>query len=81
MSDFHMYQTYNKGARPKITKIVSCGTMRKSFEDHAEKFYSDKKFHFYNMGFCATYSLIVTLQFNRALFLISVVFWKKNEIL
>jgi hypothetical protein len=72
MSDFHMNQTYNKGARPKMTKIVS------NFEDHAEKFYSDKRVHFYNMGFRATYAIIVTLQCNRALFLISVVFWKKN---
>ena len=57
-----------------MTKIVS------NFEDHAEKFYSDKKVHFYNMGFRATYSLIVTLQCHRAHFLIYVVFWKKNEI-
>jgi hypothetical protein len=33
MGDFHMNRTYNKGARPKITKIVS------NFEDQAEKFY------------------------------------------
>jgi hypothetical protein len=75
MGDFHMNRTFNKGARSKMTKKVS------NFEDHAEKFYSDKKVHFYNMEFRATYSIKVTLQCNRALFLISVVFWKKNEIL
>ena len=69
MGDFHMNRTYNKGARPKMTKKVS------NFEDHTEKFYSDKKVHFYNMAFHAIYFSIVTLQRNRALFL------KKNEIL
>jgi hypothetical protein len=29
MGDFHMNRTYNKGAWPKMTKIVS------NFEDHA----------------------------------------------
>ena len=54
MGDFHMNRTYNKGARPKMTKIVP------NFEDHAEKFYSDKKVHFYKKGFHETYSTIVT---------------------
>ena len=62
MGDFHMNRTYNKGARPKMTKKVS------NFEDHAENFYSDKTVHFYNMGFHAIYSILVTLQCNRALF-------------
>jgi hypothetical protein len=43
MCDFHMNRTYNKGAKPKMTKKVS------NFEDHVEKFYSDKMVHFYNM--------------------------------
>jgi hypothetical protein len=47
-----------------------------NFEDPTKNFYSDKKVHFYNIGFHATYSLIVTLQRDRALFFISVVFWK-----
>ena len=75
MGDFHMNRTCNKGARPKFPKKVS------NFEDHAENFYSDKTVHFYNMGFHAIYSIIVTLQRNRALFFISVVFWEKNEFL
>jgi hypothetical protein len=62
MGDFHMKRIFNKGARPKMTKIVS------NFEDHSEKFYSDKRVHFYNLGFRATYSSIVILQCNRALF-------------
>jgi hypothetical protein len=70
MGDFYMKWVYNKGARPKIRKKVS------NFEDHAENFYSDKAVHFYNMGFHAIYFIKVTLQRNRALFLISVVFWK-----
>jgi hypothetical protein len=74
MGEFHMNRTYNwpkiKGDRPKIAKKVS------NFEDHAENFYSDKTVHFFNVGFRATYSIIVTLQCNRALFLISLVFWK-----
>jgi hypothetical protein len=64
MSDFHMNRTYNKGARPKIAKKVS------NFEDHAENFYSDNMVHFYNIRFRETYSIIVTLQCNRALFYI-----------
>jgi hypothetical protein len=42
-----------------------------------ENFYSDKTAHFYNMRFHAIFSIKVTLQSNRALFLISVVFRKK----
>ena len=72
MGDFHMKRAYNKGEKPKIAKKVS------NFEDHAENFYSDKTVHFYNIGFHATYSAIATLQCNRALFLISVVFWKRK---
>jgi hypothetical protein len=75
MRDFHMKRTYNKGAKPKMTKKLS------NFEDNAENFYSDKTVHFYNMRFHATYSAIVTLQFRRALFLISTIFWKKYELL
>jgi hypothetical protein len=75
MGDFHMNRAYNKEARPKNVKKVS------NFEDHTKNFYSDKTVHFYNMGFHAIYSKLVTLQCNRALFLISIVFWKKNEIL
>jgi hypothetical protein len=75
MGDLHMNRVYNKGARPKIVKKVS------NFEDYTNNFYSDKTVYFYNMGFHATYSTIVTLQCNRALFLISAVFWKKNELL
>ena len=75
MGDFHMKRAYNKGARPKIAKKVS------NFEDHAENFYSNKTFRFYNMGFHSIYSKIVTLQRDIALFLISIVFGKKNEIL
>ena len=71
MGDFYMKRAYNKGARPKIKKKVS------NFEDHAENFYSDKTVHFYNMGFHEIYSTIIT----RQLFLISVVFWGKNEFL
>ena len=63
-----MKRTYKKGAGHKIAKKVS------SFEDHAENFYSDKAVHFFNMEFHA----ISTLQRNRALFLKSVVFWKKR---
>jgi heme exporter protein D len=70
-----MKRAYNKGAKPKIKKKVS------NFEDHAENFYSDKTVHFYNMGSHGIYFIIVTLQLNRALFLILVVFWKRNEIL
>ncbi len=40
-----------------------------------ENFYSDKTVHFYNMGFHAAYSTIITLQLDRTFF------WKKNEIL
>ena len=65
-----MNRSYNKETIPKTMKKVS------NFEDHGENFYSDKKVHFYNMGFLPKYSLIVTLQFNRALLLISVLFWK-----
>jgi hypothetical protein len=48
-----------------------------NFEDHAENFYSDKTVHlgtvhFFNMGLHETYSVIDTLQRNRALFLIFV---------
>jgi hypothetical protein len=75
MGDFHMKRTYNKGVKLKIKKKVS------NFEDHAENFYSDETVHFYNMGFHAISFIIVTLQRYRALFLISVVFWKRNEIL
>ncbi len=56
--------------RAKTVKKVS------NFEDHTNYFYLEKTVHFYNMGFHAKYSLIVTLQFNRALFLVSAVFWK-----
>jgi hypothetical protein len=62
MSDFHMKRAYNKRARPRIAKKVS------NFEDHVENFYSDKMVYFYNMRFHATYSTIITLQRNRALF-------------
>ncbi len=75
MGDFHMNQTCNKGARPKNVKKIS------NYVDLSENFYSDKTFHFYKIGFHAIYSKIVTLQFNRLLFLISVLFWDKNEIL
>ena len=75
MGDFHMNRAFNKGDRPKISNKVS------NFEDHAENFYSDKKVHFYNMRYRATYSIIVYLQCKRALFLISDVFWKKYELL
>ena len=71
MGDFHMIRTYNKGVRLKIKKKVP------NFEDHAENFYLDEMVHFYNIGFHAIYFIIVTLQRNRALFLISVVFWKR----
>ena len=71
----HMNRTCKKGARPKNVNKVS------NFEDLSENFYSDKTIHFFKIGFYATYSTIVTLQCNRALFLISVVFWQKNEIL
>jgi hypothetical protein len=73
MGDFHMNRAYNKREKPKIVKKVS------NFEDQTEKFYSDKTVHFYNIGFHTTYSAIVTLQRNKALFLISVVLWEKNE--
>jgi hypothetical protein len=73
MGDFHKNRVYNKGARPNIPKKVS------NFEDHTENFYSDKRIHFYNMGFHATYSTLVTLQRDRALFFISVVFKKKFQ--
>ncbi len=75
MGDFHMNRTCNKRARPKIPKKVS------NFEDLSENVYSDKTVHFYNTEFHAIYSKIVTLQRDRALFLISVIFWDKNEIL
>ena len=75
MDDFHMNRAYNKGASPKTVKKVS------NFEDITNNFYSDKTVHFYNMGFNATYSTIVTLQCDRALFFISAVFLEKNEIL
>ena len=64
MGDFHMNRAYNKGENCKKSK----------FEEHAGNFYSVKTVHFYNMGFHATYSAIVTLQRNRVLFLISVEF-------
>ena len=70
MGDFHMDRAYNKGARPKMTKKVL------NFEDHAENFYSDKTVHFFNVGFHEMYSTIVTLQRDRALFLISKSFFK-----
>jgi hypothetical protein len=70
MVDFHMNQAYNKGAIPKNVKKVS------NFQDHTKNFYSDKTVHFYNKGFHAIYSKILTLQRDRTLFLISVVFWK-----
>ncbi len=54
MGDFHMNRAYNKGARPKTVKKVS------NFEDHTNNFYSEKTVNFYNMGFHATYSTIVT---------------------
>ena len=72
MGDFHMNWAYYKGDRPKSVKKVS------NFEDHTNNFYSDKMVHFYNIGFHAIYSKLVTLQCKRALFLISVVFWEKN---
>ena len=72
MGDFHMNRTCNKGTRPKNVKKVS------NFQDHTKNFYSDKTVHFYNIGFHAIYSKIVTLQRDRALFLISVIFWEKN---
>ena len=75
MSDFHMKRAYNKRARPKIAKKAS------NFEDHAENFYSDKTVHLYNMGFQTTYSSIIALQYSRAFFFISVVFWERNELL
>jgi hypothetical protein len=71
MSDFHMNRAHKMGARPKIAKKVS------NFEDHAENFYSKKTVHFYNMGFRATYSIIVTLQCYRALFLYLSYFGRK----
>jgi hypothetical protein len=58
MGDFYMNRAYNKWARLKIAKKVS------NFEDHAENFYSNKTFRFYNMGFHSIYSKIVTLQRN-----------------
>jgi hypothetical protein len=61
MGDFHMNRTYNKGVRPKIAKKVS------NFEDHAENFYSDKMFHFYNMVFRATYSTVKSHILRHAL--------------
>jgi hypothetical protein len=70
-----MNRAYNIGERLKTVKKVS------NFEDHAENFYSDKPVHFYNMRFHAAYSAIDTLQRNRALFLISTVFWKIYELL
>jgi hypothetical protein len=70
MCDFHMNLACNKGARPKNVKKVS------NFQDHTKNFYSDQTVHFYNIGFHAIYTKIVTLQRDRALFLISVVFWK-----
>jgi hypothetical protein len=70
-----MNRACNKGDGPKSVKKVS------NFEDLSENFFSDKTVHIYNMGFYATYSTIITLQCNRALFLISVVIWEKNEIL
>jgi hypothetical protein len=72
MGDFHMNRAYNKGERPKTAKQVS------NFEDHTGNFYTDKTVHFYNMGFHEIYSTKVTLQRDRALFWISVVFWKKK---
>jgi hypothetical protein len=75
MSDFHMNRTCNKGARPKNVKKVS------NFEDHTNNFYSDKTIHSYNIRFHAKYSFIVTLQWKIALFLLTVVFWEKNELL
>ena len=71
MGDFHMNRTCKKGARPKFPKKVS------NFEDHAENFYSYKTVHFYNMGFHAIYSIIVTLQRKRALFLYQSYFGRK----
>jgi hypothetical protein len=65
-----MNRTCNKGARPKNVKKVS------NSQDHTKNFYSEKPVDFYNIGFHAIYSKIVTLQRDRALFLISVVFWK-----
>jgi hypothetical protein len=59
-----------KRASPKIAKKVS------DFGDHAENFYSDKTVHFFNVGFHEMYSTIVTLQRDRALFLISKSFFK-----
>jgi hypothetical protein len=75
MGDFHINRIFNKGTRPKNVKKVS------NFSDHTKNFYSDKTVHFYNIGFHAIYAKIVTLQRDRALFLISVVFWKNNEFL
>jgi hypothetical protein len=65
VGDFQMNRAYNK---PKNVKKVS------NFEDHAENFYSNKTVHLYNMPFHAIYSVIVTLQRNRALFYISRIF-------
>ncbi len=53
---------YDEGARLIIAKKLS------NFEDHTGNFYSYKTVHFYNMGFHAIYSIIVTLKFNRELF-------------
>ena len=66
-----MKRAYNKGARAKIAKKES------NFEDHMKIFYPEKTVHFYYMGFHEIYSILVTLENNRALFLISVVFWKR----
>jgi hypothetical protein len=59
-----MKRAYYNGERPKNDEKSI------EFDDHAENFYSDKTVHFYHMGFHATYSAIVTLQCNRAIFLI-----------
>jgi hypothetical protein len=58
-----MNRAYHKGTWPKMMKIVS------NFEEYAENFYSEKTVHFYNMGFHAVYSAIITLQRNRSFFL------------
>ena len=73
MGDFHMNRTYNKGARPKMTKKGS------NFEDHAENFYSDKTVNFFNMRFHAIYSLLVSLKSYRALFLIPYIIIDNNR--